>query len=766
MNVIDQTGRVFISYAQQDRGIAEAIGRALESRGHRCWIAPRDIAPGSDWAEQIVGAIQSARLMVLVFSPASNASPQVRREVERAVARDLPVVPFRIRDTVPTGSLEYFLGTSQWFDAFAGPIDAQIERLATFVDEPTSLPGPVARSEPPRAATNSARRRWLVAAGTGAATAAAGGWWWWHQAGSTPDLVRIAVLPFEDRSAAHLEQATADGLANDVIHRFEGVGRVHVLARNSAFTFRATPDQSALLSAVREQLNADYALIGALTRALARVRVDVQLFKLPSGAAIWTSAFEEPDARLADLPGAIAGGTLKALRLPEPKAPETNPLDAYELYLLGSNALQVQRTIEGIRKAREHFEHAIATDPGYARAYAGLANTWIAQALYGVGVDWVEVNTRAQPLIDKALSIDPDLLEGLLAQGKLFLLTRWNEIVRGRTFVQKAVDLYPGSAEARFDLGVSYAYDAQPTMAIPHYAAALALDPLNYLIHSRWGQDATFSGDYEAARTHFARAGTLMPKYPWRFLGPGQTDYARGRLDDAVANYRLQLEQDPRRPDVWDELGWFYLDLGMTTEARAAFAKKTSFHGNAIVAALDEAQVLLVDGGLDRLPAMLDAAGLEQPTGGVAEIERLRVRAIAGRAPSSSAIGSIVAAMRADASPWIGSYWVFLGRMVSIDLAALYDRIDARDAARALLDESQAMLDRLRTRGNVFHTIPFLEARIAALRGQGESAVGLLERAVDMGWKRVWVLPFDLAFTRIASDRRIARADRAGPRRP
>lgn len=125
--------KVFISYSHHDRAVADAICRALESRGRTCWIAPRDIAPSAEWAEQIIDGINVAAVMVLVFSSKSNQSPQVRREVERAVHRDIPVVPFRLENVLPTKSLEYFLSTQHWLDAFDGPIDAQVARLCDVV---------------------------------------------------------------------------------------------------------------------------------------------------------------------------------------------------------------------------------------------------------------------------------------------------------------------------------------------------------------------------------------------------------------------------------------------------------------------------------------------------------------------------------------------------------------------------------------------------------------------------------------------------------
>ncbi|HEY4124610.1 MAG TPA: toll/interleukin-1 receptor domain-containing protein, partial [Rhizomicrobium sp.] len=74
---------VFISYSSKDKTAADAACAVLESKGIRCWIAPRDITPGNDWGETIVGAIHSARAFLLIFSGNANTSPQIKREVER-----------------------------------------------------------------------------------------------------------------------------------------------------------------------------------------------------------------------------------------------------------------------------------------------------------------------------------------------------------------------------------------------------------------------------------------------------------------------------------------------------------------------------------------------------------------------------------------------------------------------------------------------------------------------------------------------------------
>jgi hypothetical protein len=120
---------VFVSYSQPDRQAAFGIVEWLESHGIDCWIAPRDVRPAADWAEEIVDAIAGARVMVLVFSASANSSPQVRREVERAVHRRVAVLPFRVEDVEPARSLEYFLSSQHWLDAFPPPLEPHYRRL-------------------------------------------------------------------------------------------------------------------------------------------------------------------------------------------------------------------------------------------------------------------------------------------------------------------------------------------------------------------------------------------------------------------------------------------------------------------------------------------------------------------------------------------------------------------------------------------------------------------------------------------------------------
>lgn len=140
--------QVFISYASEDRSAADALCRAIEAKGIACWIAPRNITAGQVYAEAIIGAINAARVLVLVYSTRANASPHVAREVERAVSKGVAVVTFKLDATALSPALEYFLSHSHWLEAFPGRLEEHVGRLASAVAE---LLRPGASPPPPLA---------------------------------------------------------------------------------------------------------------------------------------------------------------------------------------------------------------------------------------------------------------------------------------------------------------------------------------------------------------------------------------------------------------------------------------------------------------------------------------------------------------------------------------------------------------------------------------------------------------------------------------
>lgn len=124
---------VFISYSSQDKPVADAVCASLEARKIRCWIAPRDVLPGVPYGESIIEGINQSRILVLVFSTHSNDSPQVMREIERAVHKGLTIIPFRIDEVLPTKAMEYFVSAAHWLDAMTPPLERHLHKLGETV---------------------------------------------------------------------------------------------------------------------------------------------------------------------------------------------------------------------------------------------------------------------------------------------------------------------------------------------------------------------------------------------------------------------------------------------------------------------------------------------------------------------------------------------------------------------------------------------------------------------------------------------------------
>ena len=132
------TDKVFISYSSRDTRVAEAACAALEAQGIECWIAPRNIAVAGNYQDALIEAISNCRIVALVFSLGANDSPQVQREMERAVSKKKTIITFRIEDVVPNEAFAYEFATRQWIDLFGDWEDSiarLVELIASTIDD-------------------------------------------------------------------------------------------------------------------------------------------------------------------------------------------------------------------------------------------------------------------------------------------------------------------------------------------------------------------------------------------------------------------------------------------------------------------------------------------------------------------------------------------------------------------------------------------------------------------------------------------------------
>ncbi|MFN6104707.1 MAG: toll/interleukin-1 receptor domain-containing protein [Planctomycetaceae bacterium] len=233
---------VFVSYSSPNREVAEAACAALEGRGMKCWIAPRDVTAGESWSGEIVEAIARAKLMVLVFSSQANASKHVLREVERAVHHGIPIIPLRIEKVRPTKELEYFLSVKHWLEADTRPLDQHLERLVTIAaatvkaaspplgPDPTARPqspldrstrgnsnrpvptfGPPESPAPPKRFVTRRSLLWSL----GLLPLLGGGWWWSRARRGMPPAAIENTQPTIARSARSTEVSPQETRVSD-----------------------------------------------------------------------------------------------------------------------------------------------------------------------------------------------------------------------------------------------------------------------------------------------------------------------------------------------------------------------------------------------------------------------------------------------------------------------------------------------------------------------------------------------------------------------
>src|ERR1700722_14573527 len=150
---------VFVSHSSLDKLAADAVCHGLEAKGIRCWIAPRDQVAGRPYGEQITSAIETAQVMVLIFSDNVNNSQAVLNEINIAAGANVTIVPFRLAKADFNPELHFYLGRMHWLDAFPQPVDAYIDTLSETIrrnlkpvpGEATAPPAPAppAASPPP-----------------------------------------------------------------------------------------------------------------------------------------------------------------------------------------------------------------------------------------------------------------------------------------------------------------------------------------------------------------------------------------------------------------------------------------------------------------------------------------------------------------------------------------------------------------------------------------------------------------------------------------
>ncbi len=552
-------------------------------------------------------------------------------------------------------------------------------------------------------------------------------------------LPTIVVLPLVDMSIDQKEQALCDGLTDELSNWLAHIPTLRVVARTSAFSFKG---KNTDVRDIARQVGATHVLEGSLRRSGNQLRIIMQLSAADTGLHIWAKPFDLPIGDIFLIEDTVSRSVADALHLE--LSPDTTEqwaqrqpasADAYELYLLG-RARQRSRTADDNLKSADFLRRAVAADPQFALAQVALAET----LLNGLSLNRTpieDVAAEAEPLINRALTLSPDLPDALAAKG--WLLTEEYRLDEALPLLKRATAANPNDAASFRFLGLAYERLAYPKAALASYTTAAGLDPLDFISQIFRCQVLVDLGNLDDANQACARARTLKPEHLWGPLATSWIARARGDTAGALQWIDAALKLAPTDEMLADQKIDLLLTQGKFADARAVIAGLAADPDMYSLAR--QANVLLAESGPAALKAWLD----QQPgtkdvstSGELIELARLQYLAndpAAARATLAHAdrILPISFADLYDGSQIRHDYSAALFQ-AGIELEGGGDRAKAQ----TMLTKLDRLLDTYEKNGGRHYGLYSLRAASLAMQGRKDDAQHALDQAWKHGWRTAW----------------------------
>ncbi len=314
----------------------------------------------------------------------------------------------------------------------------------------------------------------------------------------------IAVLPFVDMSPAKDQEYFCDGIAEEIINALTHVQDLQVVARTSAFSFK---DKDLDVREIGRKLHVNTILEGSIKKAGNRLRITTQLVNVADGYHLWSERYDRDMEDIFTIEDEISLAIVDKLKvrlLSEEKEKltkrYTDNLEAYSLYLKGRyywNSL----TPEGWEKSYECYRQAIAIDPNYALAYAGLA-IWHGSLGFWGDVHPRKAFSQAQEFALKAIELDDTISDAHSGLGVVYWFHDWTRPEAQREY-QRSIELEPANAWAHLNLAISLATIKAFDEALLHGKKVQKLDPLSSLVNTWAASIISYSGQYEESIIQF-----------------------------------------------------------------------------------------------------------------------------------------------------------------------------------------------------------------------------------------------------------------------
>jgi TolB-like protein/Flp pilus assembly protein TadD len=439
--------------------------------------------------------------------------------------------------------------------------------------------------------------RWKIVAAAAALLLLGGAAWLYLGKGSSGSLDSLAVLPFANANTDPDKEYLIEGITENIINRLSGLSRLRVVPRSLVSNYKGKevdPREAG------KELNVTAVLTGKVVQRGDDLVIQAELIDVRNVSQIWGEQYNKKLADLLSVQEDIVrnisdklqpdAGTEEKAKL---SAKHTQNPEAYQLYLKGRYFWN-KRTDDDVKKAYDFFQRAIDIDPGYALAYAGLADC------YAVGNPWHytpnELMPRMQAAAKKALEFDESLAEAHAALGIAKLYYEF-DFQGGEQELRRAISQKPTYASAHHWLGEFLIFMGRTEEGLAEYQKATDLDPLSLAIASDFGRGYYYARQYDRAVAVLKKATDMDPNFVRTHYYLSDVYLVTGRLDDAYREIVKGVVAEGGTDSLVEKMNVVYAKSGFRGLVQKQLEKAGNDFGFLSIADRVRDQLLLGDRG-------------------------------------------------------------------------------------------------------------------------------------------------------------------------
>jgi adenylate cyclase len=505
---------VFISYSREDQDRVRELASRLRAAGVSVWIDQGGIDGATLWGEEIVNALDQAKVLLLAVSSAAARSHNVAKEVVLVSERKGHILPVDLEPVTMSAGLKYALAGIQHVEYYKDDQDDDLKTILRSLERAGVTISPTGK---PAA---------IVSASDGARTAADA-----QVAPGSEALAEsgaVAVLPFDNISPDKETDYFSDGLTEELIARLSLVSEIELVSRWASMQYKGRVQD---IRGIGNELGARYIVGGSVRRFQESVRITVQLVDVATNRQVWGNTYKGKLDDIFDIQEQVASQIVEALKLKLSFSEkvsltkrQTVNAQAYDLYLRGQDYLY-RMSKRGTEYAMQLFEKAIELDPRYAAAYAGCS------CAYGQMYQWFsredQYRDKAQEFSFKALMYDGNLAEAYTAMGLSYFI--WGKFDEAAASGRKAIELDPEDFIACWTLGRIQFSSGNFDEALKLFQRVIDIKPGFYVAHCDLKQTYAALGRKAEADATNRAVLAMMPNY----LLQNPDDY-RARMIHAI----------------------------------------------------------------------------------------------------------------------------------------------------------------------------------------------------------------------------------------